>query len=154
MDTKRTFSRGIFCKYGHDEWFVTWASDRGDTRFRCAACNRRSKQQGRRRNPLAALLGEARKRANRKGVPFWIDAADISLAWPEDGLCPVFGTLLRVATGASAPYSPSLDRIVPELGYTRNNIVVISHRANQLKNSATIAELEAVIDWMKRTGAK
>lgn len=48
-----------------------------------------------------------------------------------------------------APDSPSLDRVIPELGYVPGNVIVISWRANNLKRDATIEELEAVIAYMR-----
>lgn len=47
--------------------------------------------------------------------------------------------------------SPSIDRIIPELGYTKGNIRVISNRANLLKSNATIEELQKVINDLRRT---
>jgi hypothetical protein len=45
--------------------------------------------------------------------------------------------------------SPSLDRIVPELGYVEGNVVWISNRANILKRDATWEELQRVAEWLK-----
>jgi hypothetical protein len=50
---------------------------------------------------------------------------------------------------AALDSSPSLDRLVPALGYVIGNIHVISNRANTLKNNASIKELECVIEYMK-----
>lgn len=50
--------------------------------------------------------------------------------------------------------SPSIDRIIPELGYVRGNIAVISMRANKLKSDATSEELERISAWMRSVGAK
>ena len=46
------------------------------------------------------------------------------------------------------PGSPTLDRIVPSLGYVPGNVVVISHKANSIKSNATAAEIRAVADWL------
>ena len=43
------------------------------------------------------------------------------------------------------PDSPSLDRIVPELGYVKGNIRVISNRANHLKSDATLEEHRKIL---------
>lgn len=42
----------------------------------------------------------------------------------------------------------SIDRIFPHLGYVKNNIQVISHKANRMKNSATLDELELFARWV------
>ena len=46
--------------------------------------------------------------------------------------------------------SPSLDRIIPSLGYVKGNIRVISFRANTLKNNATLSELELILEDAKK----
>lgn len=65
--------------------------------------------------------------------------------------CPALGIPLFKATGAKAqgPNSPTLDRIVPELGYVRGNVRVISARANQIKSNATPEELLRVACYFK-----
>ena len=45
---------------------------------------------------------------------------------------------------------PSLDRIIPELGYIKGNVVFISNWANIIKQDATEKELYAVADWLHR----
>jgi hypothetical protein len=41
-------------------------------------------------------------------------------------------------------FSPSIDRIIPSLGYVRGNVVIVSMRANRIKTDATDAELRRV----------
>jgi len=92
----------------------------------------------------------ARVRAVKKGVPFTISVADILAIFPADGLCPVFGTELLFQQGYSGRVnSPSLDRIIPSVGYVAGNIAVISNRANMVKNDATPCELRALADWIE-----
>lgn len=83
----------------------------------------------------------ARCRALRDGVPFSITPQDIII--PE--FCPVFGFRLERAKGKATSASPSLDKIVPSLGYVRGNVWVISNRANTLKHDATVEELETLV---------
>lgn len=39
---------------------------------------------------------------------------------------------------------------MPAMGYVKGNIIVISNRANRIKNNATIPELRAVADFFER----
>jgi hypothetical protein len=87
-------------------------------------------------------------------VPFSITHEDIQI--PE--LCPVLGiklehaskeTASRGAMGGFHDASPTLDKIIPALGYVPGNIAVISWRANKLKGDGTTGELRAVADWMQ-----
>jgi hypothetical protein len=92
------------------------------------------------------LLQNARQRALRYGLPFDLTLDDILV--PEQ--CPVLGIPLRTGEGKASPYSPSLDRIDPRLGYVRGNVLVLSHRANTLKSDATPVELRQVADFLEQ----
>ena len=89
--------------------------------------------------PAGVLLRAARRRAVRRALPFDLTADDIVIP----AFCPVLGIPLFRAIGAAAqgPNSPTLDRVVPDLGYVRGNVRVISSRANQIKSDATPSEL-------------
>jgi hypothetical protein len=86
----------------------------------------RKKDADRKRaNPAWAILTRAKRRAAQVGVPFDLTSEDIDI--PE--VCPILGIPIDVQQGgARGPKdnSISLDRIVPELGYVRGNIAVIS----------------------------
>jgi hypothetical protein len=47
------------------------------------------------------------------------------------------------------PDSPSLDRVIPELGYVQGNVIWVSHRANSIKQNATAEEILAVGQFYK-----
>jgi hypothetical protein len=100
----------------------------------------------RQKHPRRLLLVNARDRAKRFEVPFSVVEEDIQI--PE--VCPVLGIpVLRGSSGRSDS-SPSLDRIVPLLGYALGNIAVISDRANRLKSDGTAEEHQKIADWMDR----
>lgn len=102
-----------------------------------------------RRDPVRALWQAAKDRARRLNVVFDITVDDIDIPL----VCPILGIPLFVATPerkGGQHNSPSLDRIVPEKGYVRGNIMVISWRANHLKGSATPEELCALADFFRR----
>jgi hypothetical protein len=63
-------------------------------------------------------------------------------------VCPVLGIPLKVVSGKGfTDNSPSLDRIVPSLGYVPGNVVVISMRANRIKSDASLAELKKIVEF-------
>lgn len=65
---------------------------------------------------------------------------------PKDLRCPVFGTKFLFGRGLNQS-SMSIDRIDNNKGYHKNNIVVVSFKANAMKNSATLKELYQVADF-------
>lgn len=80
------------------------------------------------------LVQNARNRAKKYNLPFDITHEDVVI--PE--FCPYLGIKLVPFSEWS---SPSLDKIIPELGYVKGNIQVISTKANTMKNNATQDEL-------------
>ena len=88
------------------------------------------------------MLARARHRAKKNNLPFNIELADIVI--PER--CPLLGIKLESNTDKTSPNNPSLDKIIPEKGYVKGNIWVVSLRANKLKNDATIQELKTLVE--------
>jgi hypothetical protein len=93
-----------------------------------------------------AMLKRAEKRSIQKQISFNLQPSDIEI--PE--FCPILGTKLTIGdTSGPDDFSPSLDRIIPELGYIAGNVRVISMRANRIKTNASIADVEKVLSYMK-----
>lgn len=90
-------------------------------------------------SPQKRLLWAAKKRAKEKGLPFNLEETDIVV--PTH--CPYLGVELttNARRGTDRKTVCSLDRIVPELGYVKGNVEVISHLANTMKQAATKEEL-------------
>ena len=94
------------------------------------------------------LRRTAKQTAKRKGVPFDLSIEDIVI--PDQ--CPVFNHPFNFKK--KGPWSPSLDRIVPSLGYIAGNIIVVSWRANHLKGNASIKELLALAGFYSQLSAE
>lgn len=121
-----------------------------------AASKKRRREAGKvyRADPLSVavhkqrLLSGARRRAKEIGVEFSLGVRD--LRWPD--CCPVFGTELLyggLREGRDQRNMPSLDRISAAGGYTPENTVVISLRANIVKSFGTAEEHERVARWLR-----
>lgn len=93
------------------------------------------------------MHARAKNRAKMGNIPFTITREDFEI--PE--FCPIFPHLrLEFADGRERPDNiPTLDRIIPELGYVKGNVRVISMRANRLKSDAKVEELEAIVRYIK-----
>ena len=109
----------------------------------CKRCSNLNSKKYRRDNYEHFMILQARSRAKRSGVPCTITTFDFHI--PTH--CPVLGTPIE-KFGESTDNSPSLDKIVPELGYVAGNVQVISNRANRIKSDGNPNELLKVACYM------
>jgi len=96
-------------------------------------------------NAESRLWSAAKSRAKKYDLDFDISKEDIII--PE--YCPVLGLKLIVGDKYAHDESPSLDRIIPSKGYVKGNIIVVSHKANSIKNNATIEDMRKVYEFYK-----
>lgn len=128
-------------------------------RPRCAACRSEDKRDARRknvekyrlmekeykiRNPERTILKNIKSRAKRSNIPFNLELSDIII--PE--FCPVLGIKLSKISNKLCDNTPSVDRLIPEKGYVKGNITIISYRANTIKNNGTVEEHQKIIQYM------
>ena len=109
----------------------------------CKRCDRLRYKAWGARQPRRALWIRARTRARRKGILFMLTVDDIPEI-PER--CPIIGVPLIWGTNWT---SPSLDRVVNDLGYVPGNVRIISWLANALKSNATFETIEKLYLYMK-----
>jgi len=86
------------------------------------------------------------KHAQAQGVIWNLKLEDIPII-PE--ICPVLGIPIDKKSKHRSANSPSLDKVIPALGYVPGNIRVISWRANELKKNASVEELEAIVKYIR-----
>jgi len=92
------------------------------------------------RNWLKKLVSDSRYRAKRLGIECDLTYENVLPLVPD--YCPVLGIKLEWKSKKGGnPNKPSIDRIDPNKGYTLDNIVVVSWRANDIKSDATPEEL-------------
>jgi hypothetical protein len=92
----------------------------------------------------STLLTCARKRAKDNKLPFSITKEYMLIP----NICPALGIPIERNKGKMQDSSPTLDKIIPELGYVPGNVAVISWRANRIKNVGTAAEHRQIADWI------
>ena len=107
--------------------------------------NQQKREHFRRRVAYYKVLN-ARQRAERKGIEFSITEEDIEI--PE--YCPLLGIKIEVGTRKNYENSPSLDRKDPSKGYVKGNVWIVSKKANSMKNSASLEELELLVKNLKK----
>ena len=99
---------------------------------------------------LRMLLNASKQRAALKKREHTLTLEDIKELYPRDGKCPVFGFDLQFNSAGFRETSPSLDRIDSNKGYTRDNVQIISWKANRLKAYATVEDLEILVAYLKQ----
>lgn len=99
-----------------------------------------------RRNPVNYMYGAIKSKCKKYDIPFDLEKSDIVI--PK--FCPVLGIEMHISDENASGSSPSVDRIDPCKGYVKNNIHIISHKANTIKSNASLEELQKVVDFLKR----
>ncbi len=89
------------------------------------------------KNPASRLLWQAYSNAHTKKLEYTLTREDLVLP----PVCPILGIPLFYTKGKRTDNTPSVDRIDPSKGYTKDNIVVVSWKANNLKGNMTLDEL-------------
>ena len=109
---------------------------------------KKASQKRRCDNPKKELLRHAKKRAKKYNLPFNITENDFEI--PD--VCPVLEIPIKPGIGKHhiQPDSPTLDRVIPELGYVKGNIIIISNKANIIKSNATPKEIITVGEFYKK----
>lgn len=100
------------------------------------------------------LYNTAKIRARKKNIDFTIKVTDIKI--PK--YCPILGIELDntwggvVQNNKSRFNKPSIDRLDPRLGYTPENIIVLSYRANMIKGDGFPDEHRKIALFLKKYG--
>lgn len=120
---------------------------------KCNNCVNAIAKARRERDPVMVKLNNiysgAKRRADQRGLEFdlTLDYLRSLVTW----YCPALGIQLDWSlkgSGNTSPCSPSLDRIDSSKGYTKSNTVIISRRANTIKNDANAKELLLIGEWL------
>jgi hypothetical protein len=101
------------------------------------------------RKRMSWNLQSAKSRCKDSDIPFDIEVEDL-LPFPL--YCPVLGIQLDwlADSRSGVDNSPSLDRLDPKTGYVRGNVMIISNRANRIKNDASLEEVMQVARWLEK----
>lgn len=95
-------------------------------------------------------LSNIQRRASINGYESDLEICDLP---NPPNICPVLGIpLVQNRRGKNLDSSPSIDRKNPSLLYLKkhkDNLIYISHKANTIKQDASLVELEKVLDYMQ-----
>lgn len=106
-------------------------------------------------DPLKAHLNAIRCRAKANNLPFNLTEEDLVI--PE--VCPVLNIPINQSWGTAGVEDnkdgcPSVDRVIPSLGYVKHNVRIISARANRIKTDSTPQEIKLVYEYTMRESEK
>lgn len=109
-------------------------------------------EEWRKRNPIkftiSNLLSQSKHRAKLKGVEHNITAEWLQPKL-ERGVCEITGLPFDFSFGlgkGKLPWAPTLDRIIPELGYTKENTQVVVWMYNAAKHTYTHQEVMMLVN--------
>ncbi|MGL4583653.1 MAG: hypothetical protein ACRCVU_11815 [Flavobacterium sp.] len=106
-------------------------------------------------DPLRAHLNAIRCRAKSSNLPFNLTEEDLVI--PE--VCPILNIPIHQSWGTAdiednKDSCPSVDRVIPSLGYVKHNVRIISARANRIKTDSTPQEIKLVYEYTMRESEK
>lgn len=125
--------------------YAAWRGQNAE-RLRAASTQRRLTKRA------MCLVAAARIRSRKKGILFALTDADtLALQAAIDrGVCQLSGVPLTLRGPRSAT-SPSLDRIVPALGYIGGNVRIVCHALNAGMGDWGEDELRRIAEaWLAR----
>ncbi len=101
-------------------------------------------------NPIHFIYIRLKGSAKKRGIYFNLTEQDLRDKWNTH--CPIYKK--ELVFFSNSDWSPSIDRINNQIGYTRENIVVVSRKANQQKNSTNLEELKMLYDYYSSINTK
>lgn len=97
---------------------------------------------------ISTWISRTKKRAKNKNIIFNLSPSYMFSIYPSDGRCPILNIDMKFGN-EEYDNSPSVDRIIPEKGYTQNNVQWVSKIANTFKSDRTSKELRQIADWIE-----
>jgi len=95
---------------------------------------------------LKVLFNQLKSSAKKRNIEFNLSVFDLyELSFPIT--CPILGIPLFFNRGKEQDNSYSIDRKDSTKGYNIDNIIVISNKANKLKNDATTDQLNKIASF-------
>ena len=95
------------------------------------------------------LWNNLKSSAEKRSIPFSLSLSDMDdIGIPI--VCPILGLPLYFHRNKVEDDSISFDRIDSSKGYSVDNLIVISYRANKLKSNATLDEMRKLVNFYEQ----
>jgi hypothetical protein len=129
--------------------FIIYKNYRKHTMSYCKECRKKQQKIKRESSNLECILRRKYKslvnRAKKKNIALNINEEYFfDLYKKQNGKCFYTNIDMIYKSGLDGPSrnSMSIDKIIPEKGYTKGNIVFCSHRINTIKSNLSLKEME------------
>ena len=134
---ERYFTTGKMCKNGHFDKRFT----HNGACYSCVQIASKNNWKEKRINLEARqkqIYNALKNRCQRTTIAFDLKFDDI--VWPQ--MCPALNIELNyISQDEHTDFSPSFDRLDPSKGYTKDNVRIVSNRANRIRYNANAQEL-------------
>jgi len=91
---------------------------------------------------------DAKVRSKKHNLPFNLTIDYLNSIYPQNNKCLLLDVKMEHGFKKLNDFSPTLDRIRPEKGYVEGNVIIISHKANRVKNNLTLKEMSLLLkNW-------
>lgn len=112
----------------------------------CKACNTGYALAKRNVDWFKYKISSTRSEARKKNVPFTLTQTFLEGLWErQNGKCVLTGIEMTQEIGKGARNKASLDQIIPGLGYTEDNVQLLTDWANRAKLDMTIQEFKMYV---------
>jgi hypothetical protein len=118
----------------HEKMFSKWGQHWDNKKFRKSAIYQAMREKFRAKKANALRIGKE----------FTIEFGE--LTFPTH--CPILGIELDYFSDSRTENSVTFDRVDPTKGYISGNVVIISWRANRIKNDGTAEEHQKIAKFM------
>jgi hypothetical protein len=99
---------------------------------------------------IKLIYNRLKMSAKKRNISFDLEVTDLyELSYPIT--CPILNIPLKFNRGKAMDNSYSIDRKDSSLGYSKDNICVISWKANRLKNNASESDLQLIAEYYKES---
>jgi len=132
------------CKYCHNELGFLRKEDEVMKVFCSTRCQGSFYREYTDKGWAIAKHSSLRESASKRGILFDLSVEDV-LKVGRPKVCKYLEIDLDYAATKVSPNSPSVNRIDPNLGYTKSNIEVISNKANSMLFNASEDELKTFV---------
>ena len=114
--------------------------------FRSKKYNKKLKENDPVKYTCRQMSASAKKRAKALGLDCGVSTDFLISIAPTK--CPVFNVELKYGGGEKTKWSPSLDKIDPLKGYTKDNVQIVSNLANLMMSEASMDEQIMFAEWV------